>query len=137
MVTKGSVLFVKIAGSFVAMTLTMNMKLGDNAVETIAKDSTDNLLANIPYVPTGRCDQADFTGELWFEKTDATHLALRSLQDAPLTNFPLDMKLVIPGTLTLTWASAGHSIGLDLVDGGLVKAPFKCKPAGKVLWVAA
>lgn len=144
MVTKGIFFHDTIAAAFVAVGGTHNIQIGGKAVEYVDRDSTDNLLAGIPRVPTGRTSQGDVTFDVWLEKSDPSHVFLDSAENTPIGTFasgswtaplfPRPQKLVFPGGLTMTWSCAATETSVTPADGGLVKMSVKSTPSGLINW---
>lgn len=109
-----------IASSLTAVAQVISLTLPDMESETTETDTLDNVLAGIPYDPTGRTEGGSVSGELFFDPALAGHKAMLDLLETPAET---DWNLIFADTATTSWLFAGAGFGF----GGAIALPEALK----------
>ena len=139
---KGTVLKLGTGGIEVPVAQLFELDVGAQTPESFEADDFDNASAGIPFLPTGRTEQGDITGNLFYNRS--LHAAIAVFSQSPGTYTQVDSSTTITGRVeipdgqstpfTFTAATVGIGpwpfrlndglkMGLTIKTSGLVNIP--------------
>ena len=108
-ICKGTFLKVTIASALTTLAQVISIDAGDIENETTEVDTLDNSSPGIPYMNTGRVEAGKISGELFFDGSDASHIAYVGFCTAPPTA-PVNGKILFTNAQLMAFAAVGFAL---------------------------